>query len=109
MIGFLIAIWVALSLIIGVFTMLVVIGAGMLRRGTLMPKSKLMRIILLVGSLLIIVGISLMGWLLATSVIEIGSEDGKTESLEFENLTLCSAKNANIPFKLKNRKIGAEA
>ena len=57
-----------------------------------MPKSKLMRIILVAGSVLIIVGVSLMGWMLATEdergVIEVKLEDGKTESLTFEDLTL---------------------
>lgn len=57
-----------------------------------MPKSKLMRIILVAGSVLIIVGVSLMGWMLETEdergVIEVKLEDGKTESLVFENLTL---------------------
>ena len=57
-----------------------------------MPKSKLMRIILIAGSVLIIVGVSLMGWMLATEderdVIEVKLEDGKTESLAFEDLTL---------------------
>lgn len=57
-----------------------------------MPKSKLMRIILVAGSVLIIVGVSLMGWMLETEdergVIEVKLEDGKTESLAFEDLTL---------------------
>ena len=57
-----------------------------------MAKSKLMRIILVAGSALIIVGVSLMGWMLETEdergVIEVKLEDGKTESLVFKNLTL---------------------
>ncbi len=57
-----------------------------------MPKSKLMRIILIAGSALIIVGVSLMGWMLATEdergVIEVKLEEGKTESRAFEDLAL---------------------
>ena len=43
-----------------------------------MPTSKLMRMILIAGSMLIIVGVSLMGWMLATEdergVIEVKLE-----------------------------------
>lgn len=57
-----------------------------------MSKSKLMRIILIAESVLIIVGVWLMGWMLATEdergVIEVKLEDGKTESLAFEDLAL---------------------
>jgi len=57
-----------------------------------MPKSKLMRIFLIAGSVLIIVGVSLTGWMLATEderdVIEVELEDGKTETLAFDDLTL---------------------
>ena len=61
-------------------------------RRTIVPKSKLIRIILIVGSVLTIVGVSLMGGILATederNVIEVKLEDGKTESLSFEALAL---------------------
>ena len=70
-----------------------------------MPKSKLMRIILIAGSVLIIVGVSLMGWMLATEdergVIEVKLEDGKTESLAFEDLTLVPGEECEYTIQLK--------
>ena len=70
-----------------------------------MPKSKLMRIILIAGSVLIIVGVSLMGWMLATEdergVIEVKLEDGKTESLAFEDLTLVPGEECEYVVKLE--------
>ncbi len=70
-----------------------------------MPKSKLMRIILIAGSVLIIVGVSLMGWMLATEdergVIEVKLEDGKTESLAFEDLTLVPGEECEYIIKLE--------
>lgn len=70
-----------------------------------MPKSNLMRIILIAGSVLIIVGVSLMGWMLATEdergVIEIKLEDGKTESLAFEDLTLVPGEECEYTIQLK--------
>ena len=70
-----------------------------------MPKSKLMRIILIAGSVLIIVGVSLMGWMLATEdergVIEVKLEDGKTESLAFEDLTLVPGEKCEYIIKLE--------
>ncbi len=75
-----------------------------------MPKSKLMRIILIAGSVLIIVGVSLMGWMLATederSVIEIQLEEGKTKSVEFENLSLVPGEECEYTVKLE--KSGAD-
>ena len=70
-----------------------------------MPKSKLMRIILIAGSVLIIVGVSLMGWMLATEdergVIEVKLEDGKTESLAFEDLTLVPSEECEYTIQLE--------
>ncbi len=70
-----------------------------------MPKSKLMRIILIVGSVLIIVGASLMSRMLATEdergVIEVKLEDGKTESLAFEDLTLVPGEKCEYIIRLK--------
>ncbi len=70
-----------------------------------MPKSKLMRIILIAGSVLIIVGVSLMGWMLATederSVIEVQLENGKTQSVEFENLSLVPGEECEYTIKLE--------
>lgn len=57
-----------------------------------MTKSTFMRIVLIVGSALILVGVSLMTWMLVTeddrSVIDVQLENGKTQSVEFENLSL---------------------
>ena len=57
-----------------------------------MSKSKLIRIFLVAGSALIIVGVSLMAWMLATederNVIDLKLDGGKTQSVEFNNLTL---------------------
>ena len=70
-----------------------------------MPKSNLMRIILIAGSVLIIVGVSLMGWMLATEdergVIEVKLEDGKTESLAFEALTLVPGEECEYTIQLE--------
>ena len=70
-----------------------------------MPKSKLMRIILIAGRVLIIVGVSLMGWMLATEdergVIEVKLEDGKIESLAFEDLTLVPGEECEYIIKLE--------
>lgn len=70
-----------------------------------MPKSKLIRIILSVGSILIIVGVSLLGWMLSTkddtTVIEVQIEDGKTQSVEFERLGLVPGEECEYTVKLK--------
>ncbi|MBQ8817262.1 MAG: hypothetical protein IJZ83_01685 [Clostridia bacterium] len=70
-----------------------------------MLKNKLMRIILVVGSALIIVGVSLMGWLLATEdergVIEVKLEEGETESLAFEDLTLIPGEECEYTVQLE--------
>ena len=70
-----------------------------------MPKSNLMRIILIAGSVLIIVGVSLMGWMLATEnergVIEVKLEDGKTESLAFEAFTLVPGEECEYTIQLE--------
>ena len=75
-----------------------------------MPKNKLMRVILVVGSVLIIIGVSLMGWMLSTederNVIEVKLEDGKTEVLEFKDLTLVPGEECEYVVKLK--KSGAD-
>lgn len=74
-----------------------------------MPKSKIMRIILIAGSLLIIVGVSLMTWMLSTEdergVIEVKLEDGKTESLAFEDLTLVPGESCEYVVKLEKSSV----
>ncbi len=57
-----------------------------------MAKSKLMRVLLIAGSALMLVGVALMTWMLATederNVIEVRLGEGETKTLEFENLCL---------------------
>lgn len=58
-----------------------------------MSKSKLMRSVLIIGSILIIVGVALMMWLLATedernNVIKISLDAGDSKPIEFEALCL---------------------
>lgn len=71
-----------------------------------MPKSTFMRIVLIVGSALILVGVSLMTWMLVTeddrSVIEVQLEDGKTQSIEFENLSLVPGEECEYVVTLKS-------
>ncbi len=70
-----------------------------------MPKSKLIRILLIVGSVLIIVGVSLIGWMQATeeerNVIQVHLEDGKTQSVAFENLSLIPGEACEYTVKLE--------
>ena len=69
-----------------------------------MTKSQFMRIILIVGSILIIVGVVLMAWMIETkddtSVIKVKLEDGKTQALEFENLCLVPGQSCEYTLKL---------
>lgn len=71
-----------------------------------MPKSTFMRIVLIVGSALILVGVSLMTWMLVTeddrSVIEVQLEDGKTQSIEFEDLSLVPGEECEYVVTLKS-------
>lgn len=71
-----------------------------------MPKNKLMRIILIVGSGLIIVGVSLMSWMLTTqddrAAIEVELYGGKTETVDFEALRLVPGEQCEYDVKLKN-------
>lgn len=70
-----------------------------------MPKSVFMRIVLISASALIIVGVSLLGWMLATSgdrnVIKIELENGKTETVEFKELALVPGSSCEYKIKLK--------
>ena len=69
-----------------------------------MTKSVFMRIILISASVLIIVGVSLMGWVLATSddrnAIKVRLEEGKTEAVAFENLALVPGESCEYVIKL---------
>ena len=70
-----------------------------------MAKSSLMRILLIAGSVLIIIGVSLMCWMLSTSddtnVIKVDLAAGETESIEFENLALIPGESCEYVIKLK--------
>lgn len=75
-----------------------------------MYTSKVMRIILAIGSVLIIVGVSMMGGMLATreerGVMEVKLDDGETETLTFENLSLVPGEECEyiIQFEKTNAK-----
>jgi hypothetical protein len=70
-----------------------------------MPKNKLMRIILIAGSVLIIAGVSLMGRIIATeddrNVLKINLEDEKTQSIKFESLSLVPGEECEYTVELK--------
>lgn len=71
-----------------------------------MLRSKLMRILLIAGSALIIVGVSLMVWMMATederSAIEVQLSDGLTKEIEFEGLALVPGGEYEYEVILKN-------
>ena len=64
-----------------------------------------MRIILIAGSALILVGVSLIGWLLSNrdekSEIVVHLEDGNTELVQFEDLTLVPGEECAYTVRLK--------
>ena len=70
-----------------------------------MPKSNLMRIILIVGSIFIIVGVSLMTWMLTTederNVIKVSVDEGKSETVKFDALSLVPGDECEYTVKLK--------
>lgn len=69
-----------------------------------MQKSKLMQIILIVGSILIIVGVSLMTWMLATeddrNVIRVQIDEGESKPVKFEALTMVPGDECEYSVKL---------
>ncbi len=69
-----------------------------------MFKSKLMRIILIAGSVLIIVGVSLMTWMLATederNVIRVSMDEGDSKPIKFEALSLVPGDECEYTVKL---------
>ena len=73
-----------------------------------MPKSKLMRIILIAASALIVVGVSIWGWIAATeeerNVIEIKLRSGETESVRFEDLSLVPGEQFEYTLKLEKER-----
>ena len=71
-----------------------------------MPRSKLMRLILIAGSVLILIGVSLMTWMLVTEEernnIKVELDGGETEVLEFEALRLVPGSQCEYTITLKN-------
>lgn len=69
-----------------------------------MSKSNLMRIILIAGSVLIIVGVSLMTWMLATvderNVIKVSIDNGDSKPIKFEALSLVPGDECEYGVKL---------
>ncbi len=57
-----------------------------------MFRSNLMRVLLIIGSVLIMTGVALNGWIRATederNVINVQIDENKTQSVEFQNLRL---------------------
>lgn len=72
----------------------------------MMKRGPLMRILLIVGSVMIIVGVLLMTWMLATEdernniVVKLSDDGG--EIVEFEALTLVPGEQCEYVIKLKN-------
>lgn len=70
-----------------------------------MSKSNIMRIILVVGIALIIIGILLLGWVWATAddrnVIRVQLEGGNSEALKFEELALVPGEECEYLIKLE--------
>ena len=73
-----------------------------------MPRSRFMRILLVAGSVLIVVGVVLMTWMLTTederSVIEVQLFDGRssTEEIKFEGLALVPGEECEYEIVLKS-------
>lgn len=70
-----------------------------------MHRGRLMRIILIAGSVLIIIGVALMTWMLATAdernVIKVSLDDGETKPIKFEALSLVPGSECEYVVKLK--------
>ena len=70
----------------------------------MMPRNKLMRVILIVGSVMIIVGVSLMTWMLSTAdernVIRVSLDKGDRKPVKFEALSLVPGEEYEYEVKL---------
>ena len=70
----------------------------------MMERNKLMRIILIVGSVMIIVGVSFMTWMLATederNVIKISLDEGDIKPVKFDALSLVPGDECEYEVKL---------
>ena len=72
-----------------------------------MFRNKLMRIILIVGSVLIIVGVTLMTWMLVTeddrNVIKVSLDAGDRQPIEFEALHLVPGESCEYGIRILKR------
>ena len=70
-----------------------------------MSKSQFMRIALIASSVLIMIGVGLTGWLVATvddnSVIKVSLDNEETEAVAFETLSLIPGASCEYTIKLK--------
>lgn len=70
-----------------------------------MGRSRIMQIALIIGSVLIIVGVGLIGWITSTqderNVINVQLQEGTTETVEFENLGLIPGEECEYVLSLK--------
>ena len=73
-----------------------------------MTKSVLMRVLLIIGAVLIVVGIALVGWLNATSedrnVIKVQLVTGETQDIQFESLRLVPGQSCEYVIKFGHEK-----
>lgn len=71
-----------------------------------MTKGRFMRIVLILGSVLILIGVALMTWMLITEIdrnnIEVYLSDDKTHTIEFKNLSLVPGESCEYYVKLKS-------
>ena len=74
-----------------------------------MPKIKLMRILMIVGSVLILAGVLVMWGAMATedeqNVIEVELENEETQAIEFEGLGLVPGGECEYTIKLENSNV----
>ena len=70
-----------------------------------MLKTNFMRIVLVLGCALILIGVVLMAWMLATdekrNVVEVDLDDGETETIGFESLKLLPGEECEYSVTLK--------
>ena len=70
-----------------------------------MLRSNLMRVVLIVGSILIIIAVTITGWLLATeeerNVINVELAIGETECIEFDSLALVPGEECGYTVRFK--------
>lgn len=70
-----------------------------------MTRSRIMQILLIMGSVLVIIGVNLVGWVTSTrderNVIDVQLAEGETEKIEFENLGLIPGEECEYVLSLK--------